>query len=383
MMRFKKLNILFYAGQDDGAANENTGTAFLMNKNNIYWLMQLSGWILFTILNLLALAVFGKNTYHDYFTWAFVCFTGLAFTHIYRGYLKKNNWYTLSLKKMVARVVSSSVIIGTAMYIFGFMFNYAIGGFNAGEYRIVNTVFTAMNLSFVIFFWSLIYFSAHFFENYKRVEIESLIWEAAVKDFELKTLKSQLNPHFMFNAMNSIRALIEVEPKKAQTALTKLSNLLRYSLKMERTETVPLEEEIKTVADYLELESIRYEERLTYSINVDPLSAKIELPPMMVQTLVENGIKHGISKKTQGGKIFVNSHIANSMLIIQIRNSGRISEEDIKHSKGFGISNTKHRLNLLYGENASFTINNTAEDEVLAEIKLPTGGKINESTYYR
>ncbi len=382
-MRLKKLNILYSAGQDEDTAIENTETAFLMNKKNIYWLMQLSGWTLFTILNLFALIAFGEATYHDYFVWVFVCFAGLAFTHIYRSYLKKYNWHTRSLKKMVMRVVSSSIIIGTAMYILGFLFNYAIGGFNAGEYRIVNTIFTVINLSIVIFFWSLIYFSAHFFENYKRVEIESLIWEAAVKDFELKTLKSQLNPHFMFNAMNSIRALIEVEPKKAQTALTKLSNLLRYSLKIERTETVPLEEELKTVADYLELESIRYEERLTYSINIDPLSAKTELPPMMVQTLVENGIKHGISKKTQGGKIFVNSHIENSMLIIQIKNSGRISEEDIKHSKGFGISNTKHRLNLLYGENASFTINNTAEDEVLAEIKLPTGGKINESSYYR
>ena len=146
---------------------------------------------------------------------------------------------------------------------------------------------------------------------------------------------------------------------------------------------MPLEEEIKTVEDYLELESIRYEERISYSINIDPLSAKIEIPPMMVQTLVENGIKHGIAKKTEGGKIFVNSHVENSTLIIQIINSGNIKEEEIKNSKGFGLSNTKHRLNLLYGENASFTITNSAGDFVLAEIKLPTGGKINESSYYR
>jgi LytS/YehU family sensor histidine kinase len=115
------------------------------------------------------------------------------------------------------------------------------------------------------------YFSVHLFENYKRVEIESLIWEAAVKDFELKTLKSQLNPHFMFNAMNSIRALIEEDPENAKAALTRLSNILRYSLKMERNETVPLEEEIQTVNDYLALEAVRFEERLNYELVIDPL----------------------------------------------------------------------------------------------------------------
>jgi LytS/YehU family sensor histidine kinase len=87
------------------------------------------------------------------------------------------------------------------------------------------------------------YFSFHYFENYKRVEIESLIWENAVKEFELRTLRSQLNPHFMFNALNSIRALIQEDPENAQTAVTKLSNILRYSLKIEKTETVPFEEE--------------------------------------------------------------------------------------------------------------------------------------------
>jgi two-component system, LytTR family, sensor kinase len=154
-----------------------------------------------------------------------------------------------------------------------------------------------VNTGSIVFLWSLIYFSVHFFENYKRAEIESYIWEAAVKDFELKTLKSQLNPHFMFNAMNSIRALIEEDPESAKNALTRLSAYFDILLKMERSETVPLEEEIQTVKDYLALEEIRFEERLKYNLNIDPKSLKIEIPPMMIQTLVENGIKHGISKK--------------------------------------------------------------------------------------
>jgi LytS/YehU family sensor histidine kinase len=211
------------------------------------------------------------------------------------------------------------------------------------------------------------------------VEIESLIWENAVKEFELKTLRSQLNPHFMFNALNSIRALIREDPENAQTAVTKLSNILRYSLKIEKTENVPFEEEMQAVADYLALESIRFEERLKYRIFIDPKSSRIEIPPMMIQTLVENGIKHGISKRTEGGKILINSRVTDSRLIVQIKNSGQVNTEELKNSTGFGINNTKHRLNLLYGEKAFFILKNENEDEVLAELIIPKEGIKNES----
>jgi LytS/YehU family sensor histidine kinase len=100
---------------------------------------------------------------------------------------------------------------------------------------------------------------------------------------------------------------------------------------------------------------------------------------MMVQTLVENGIKHGVTKRTEGGKITVTSKMNGSYMIIQIKNSGQIDEHSLRHAKGFGIDNTKQRLNLLYGEKAIFTIKNESPDVVLAEIKIPIGGTLNES----
>ncbi|MGD8307594.1 MAG: histidine kinase, partial [Ignavibacteria bacterium] len=222
--------------------------------------------------------------------------------------------------------------------------------------------------------WSLIYFSIHYLENYKKTEIESLIWEAAVKDYELKTLKSQLNPHFMFNSMNSIRSLIEEDPENAKIALTKLSNILRYSLRMERVESVPLGEEIKSVKDYLDLEKIRFEERLKYSLNIDTSSSHIEIPPMMIQTLVENGIKHGISKISSGGTIVIESKVHNSHLFIEIENDGFLEEDALKNSKGFGVANTKHRLNLLFGEKASFELSNNKNYKVVAKLQIPIEG---------
>jgi len=365
---------------------EEAETGLNMNRKKIYWLSQLSGWTLFLLFNLIIIASFYEFSWRRAGLWIFLCALGILFTHLFRKKIKSWGWFDLPLKKIIPRVLIASIILGSLMFLILFPVNLAANIYEVSKFKPAQIVIAAINLISIIFLWSLIYFSFHFFENYKRAEIESYIWEAAVKDFELKTLKSQLNPHFMFNALNSIRALIKEDPQSAQIAVTKLSNILRYSLKIERNETVPLEEEIQTVEDYLALETIRFEERLKYKINMDPRSAKIEIPPMMVQTLVENGIKHGISKKTHGGEISICTKVIDfpddkqgSQLHIEIENSGQIDTEQLKHAKGFGINNTKHRLNLLFGERAIFSIKNRSKEKVLAELIIPIGGKINES----
>jgi two-component system, LytTR family, sensor kinase len=354
-------------------------TLFMANRNRVYWLSQLSGWSLWAVLNIIGMLSFDLFSWKKIILFLFLCFAGLSFTHILRNIIKKYSWVNLPLKKIIPRILLSSLALGIILSVFYFSTQYYSSVLPLSEIKIGSPFVLTANLSSVILGWLLIYFGVHLFENYKRVEIESLIWEAAVKDFELKTLKSQLNPHFMFNAMNSIRALIEEDPENAKAALTSLSNILRYSLKMEKNETVPLEEEMQTVNDYLALEAIRFEERLNYELDIDPRSGRIEIPPMMVQTLVENGIKHGVTKRTEGGKITVTSKMNGSYLIIQIKNSGQIDEHSLRHAKGFGIDNTKQRLNLLYGEKAIFTIKNESPDVVLAEIKIPIGGTLNES----
>ncbi len=356
-----------------------TGQISRMNRKKAYWISQISGWSVFAIVNIIVSASF------DYFSWErtiellYLCFCGILLTHIFRDIVKKNGWLNLPLKKIVPRIFIASIIMGIMLFFLYTVISIGVGSFKLVHFKVAFFLADIFRLSSTILLWTLIYFAVHYFENYRQAQIESLIWEAAVKDFELKTLKSQLNPHFMFNALNSIRALIGVDPKGAQTAVTKLSNILRYSLTMERIETVPLDKEMQTVSDYLELETIRFEERLKYKIDLDPKSLKVEIPPMMVQTLVENGIKHGVSKRTEGGEIEIKSQVQDSLLTIKIKNNGQISNEALQKSKGFGISNTKHRLHLLYGEQASFSIINKSENEVLAEIVIPTGGVKNES----
>ena len=346
-----------------------------LSRKKIYWISQLSGWSLFILINLLVIASFEELPWQRILVWLFLGITGVFFTHLLRKIIRRKNWLDLPLKKIIPRVIIASFVTGIIIYALVFGAGLLLGTINQDELNIARPIAGVVNTSGVVFLWSLIYFAVHYLENYKKKEIESLIWEAAVKDYELKTLKSQLNPHFMFNAMNSIRALIEEDREAAKAALTKLSNILRYSLQMEKMESVPLEEEKETVRDYLDLERIRFEERLKYNLYVDPQSKNIENPPMMIQTLVENGIKHGISKKTSGGDISVRSKLqiqnGKSQLKIEIENSGHLSVNEIKNSTGFGINNTKHRLNLLYGEEAKFSLKNIEGDKVLAELEIP------------
>lgn len=343
-------------------------------KKKLYWISQFCGWSLFVLVNLIIISNYESLPAERVIVWIGLAVLGIVITHILRLIIRKKGWLDLPLKKVIPRVIISSIISGILIYSLTTIFSVIIGSFRHEEYRWISSVAGVINLSGISLVWSLIYFSLHYLENYQKAEIESLIWESAVKDFEIKTLKAQLNPHFMFNAMNSIRALIEEDPENAKIAVTKLSNILRYSLKIERTETVTLEDEIKTIQDYLDLEKIRFEERLKYNLNISPDSAKVEIPPMMIQTLIENGIKHGLSKRTNGGEVSLITKVDAGNLFIEIRNTGHLNKEQLRTSDGFGIANTKHRLNLLFGEDASFSITNENELTVLCEIKIPIGG---------
>jgi len=354
--------------------NSIDGNHNTMNRKKVYWPSQIIGWSVLALINLVVYASFDELSINRLLIIFYLSFTGVCFTHIYRNIIKKNDWLSLPLKKIIPRVLVASVIIGTMILLLIYSINLATGTYHFSRLRVGAFIFNAFNFSSIVLVWGLFYFSVHYFENHKKAEIEALIWEAAVKDFELKTLKSQLNPHFMFNALNSIRALIEEYPASAQTAVTNLSNILRYSLRIERAETVPLEDEMQTVSDYLTLETIRFEERLKYKIKIEQGSGKIEIPPMMIQTLVENGIKHGISKRREGGEISIRTFVADSKLKIEIINTGHIDSDSLQNAKGFGISNTKHRLSLLFGEKAVFSIKNYSNTEVIAELEIPIGG---------
>jgi len=224
----------------------------------------------------------------------------------------------------------------------------------------------------LILVWVSIYYLWHYIELGTKTEFQKIKLESLVKEMELKTIKSHINPHFIFNALNSIRALVDENPERARTAITELSNLLRSSMQAEKQETVPFERELNIVKDYLALEHIRFEDRLKVEYDIDEDTLDQPIPPMMLQTLVENAIKHGLSKAKEGGIIRIISDYRESHHELIVQNTGTISE--IADTQGFGLKSTRSRLKLLFGDKARFTIEDKGDNWVEAKIIMPVQG---------
>jgi LytS/YehU family sensor histidine kinase len=217
--------------------------------------------------------------------------------------------------------------------------------------------------------WNFIYFTYHYILKSRNDQLDKVRLESLVKELELKTIKSHINPHFIFNALNSIRALVDENPERARTAITELSNILRSSMYAEKLETTPLEKELDIVKDYLALEHIRFEDRLRVEYDIDDDTLDQPIPPMMLQTLVENAIKHGISKHVDGGTIKIISDFKDDHYELVVQNSGHLNGH--RNSEGFGIVSTHNRLKLLFGINANFEIKDIGDDLVEAKVIMP------------
>lgn len=189
---------------------------------------------------------------------------------------------------------------------------------------------------------------------------------------ELRALRAQMNPHFLFNALNTIGFLIQTSPTRAQGTLMKLTALLRGVLRSPEAGTT-LGDEIDLVSAYLEIERARFEERLHIDIDVPRELRGIRMPALMIQPLVENAIKHGIANCRNGGHVTIESRARGDLLAITVRNSGaRVTDLDIARGRkrGVGLANLDARLRHQYGDAASLTLVATA-DETRAEIVLP------------
>jgi two-component system, LytTR family, sensor kinase len=233
-------------------------------------------------------------------------------------------------------------------------------------------IFGGLFNSFILIsLWLLIYVVFHYVDKNRNNQLDKLRLEGVVKSLELKTIKSHINPHFIFNALNSIRALVDENPERARTAITELSNILRSSLQAEKLETVPLEQELDIVQDYLALEQMRFEERLKVEMHIDPDTLMLPIPPMMLQNLVENAIKHGISKDVHGGVVIIRSYFNDDHHELIVQNTGNLQSLKAGNSSGFGLRSTQDRLNLLYQKKAHFEIEEKNGNMVQSKIVMP------------
>jgi two-component system, LytTR family, sensor kinase len=349
----------------------------VVNKNRIYWSLQIGGWLLYAIIQIVSSFLvsdsFTAKRVIFLLTEAFLC---LLITHFVRNLVSKWKWVFLPMSKLFPRVLIVVVLMSIVLYFVRIPVNLALGRlFDPLAALDPLTILGQSSFYAILFFlWIVFYFTYHYFDQYNK----SLKYEASMIEIELKNLKSQLNPHFIFNALNSIRALVDENPGKSKQAINQLSNILRHSLASDKKGMMRFDEELKIVRDYLGLESIRFEERLKTDFDIHPDSSNFMVPPLMIQTLVENGIKHGISRLTAGGVIQVKTDVNENRLNIQIRNSGHLIQTPKKNKSGLGLKNTMQRLKLIYGDEAVFRIVNENDNFVLTEITIPQY-KNNES----
>ncbi|MCK5704457.1 MAG: histidine kinase, partial [Cyclobacteriaceae bacterium] len=258
-------------------------------------------------------------------------------THIFRYFIIRKDWLNAKIKKVIFKIFIFIFALTISNFLVHLLIWLSLGVLDF-EYDLdpVNVGVYLLSTLLIYFVWALFYFIYHYFERYNT----ALKYEALKNEIELNNLKSQLNPHFIFNALNSIRALIDENPSKSKDAITQLSSILRSSLVINKKKLTGFNEKMHTVRDYLDLETIRFEERLRTNFNIDPKSKNFTVPPLMIQTLVENGIKHGISKLKEGGEISLETQVKDSRLYIKIRNNGQLTDKKFNGTKGLGIENT-------------------------------------------
>lgn len=345
----------------------------MKNRLLIYWLCQIFGWGLYLAFLVGMLVVFGGEeqlTTSNLLLQVIIYFTLVVSSDLFRLSVKRLKWLELKAWSIVPRAIIgtliTAVIVQSIIHILIYHLIQLEGIMPFSWSAFVGYIF---NVFLALTLWSAIYFAIKFIQKQRKTEIEKLELTTALQEAELAVLKNQINPHFLFNALNNIRALILSEPEKARKMVTHISDLLRYSIQFNAAEKVSLKEEIEIVKDYLFLEEIQFNERLKYTIEVDPETEAFEIPPMAIQILVENAIKHGLSIQKQGGEISIVTAKIDGFLSISVSNTGQLSSNNKR--EGIGIKNLMERMKILFGEFAEFELSNVDQNSVEAKLKIP------------
>ena len=329
-------------------ADRETGLAILPKA---YVLCQLAGWGAWAVFS--AVPYSGTSGAHYgavLFSYGLYSVYGLITSHLLRFVMRRRRWLELPIRSAIVRVIPAVLICVAVMMSALYYINVRLLDlFNPGVFTVAFLEGASINTCLLYGAWMTIYVSVYSARRRHQAELASLHMELDLRDAQYRSLSAQVNPHFLFNSLNSLRALILIDPQKAITAVTHLSGVLRYSLAADILSTkaeriVPLRDELDAVSDYLALERIRFEDRLRVTQQIDPAALNICVPRMMVQHLVENAVKHGIAQVPEGGVIHI-AAIVSEYLHIKITNPGHIA----RNGNGTGLDNTRQRLRYLYG----------------------------------
>lgn len=344
---------------------------------SLYWKCQLIGWSLASLY------------------WGYIGYTGGGFilslgilqfitdvclyillTHLYRNLTLKHNWQNLPLNQTIKRIIPAIFIMGACYTLVTAIKVYLLRSwFTPGFTLSFSMFFEANRLSMFIAgirlmsIWLLAYHLYQYAQREISVTKENARMAIISRDAQLNNLAAQLNPHFLFNSLNNIKALIIDHPKSARRAIDLLSELLRNGLYQGERQLVTIKEEIEMVKDYLELEKLRFEDRLQQNIQMDNTLTDMLILRYSIQTLTENAVKHGIAQDINGGLINIKISKTGSFVQIIVENPGLLDPGG--SAAGVGLKNLRERLQLQYSDRASFEIVMPVKGIVVSRLLIP------------
>ena len=348
-----------------------------------YWICQALGWGTL-VMSMILIPELGESP-----TWTEILesvpragafgVAAVGLTHAFRMYAKWQNWMALPPRRLLLRAGAASLLMGSSYVLVTSPIALELADppteWAAWLWAALGRMASpALGFSILMGLWTAIYFGVHAVWNYRQAEVDRWKLQARAEAARIEALKLQLNPHFFFNSLSSVRSLISEAPTRARKMIGRLARLLRRVLHASDKKTLPLRKELSTTETYLELEKVRFEARLDWTIDASEAALQRQVPYMLVQTLVENAVKHGIGQRRAGGTIRVEAFVEDeeAPLRLQVANPGALGEgADTERGSGTGLENARERLRLLFGDEASLTLKQSGPETVTATAQIP------------
>ncbi|MEI9998670.1 MAG: histidine kinase, partial [Verrucomicrobiota bacterium] len=342
--------------------------------HRLYWLCQIFGWGGLLVIDSVHLLTdppalpkpsssFGAAEY---------LITLAVLSHLYRIFIRLKRWEFLDWnERLPARIAAALAVAVIHVAVYGSLFRSHF--WQVGSQLYWHLAFLSLFSFILLLAWSAIYYGYHIDQKYRRIQVNQFRLEAALREAEHRALSAQVNPHFLFNSLNTLRSLIDENPEKARETVTELARLFRASLKTSHNHLITLREELETVRSYLSLEQSRFEERLVIHDDVPEEALEARLPPFLLQTLIENAIKHGDRARVPA-EISYRVWLEGRGLKLEVTNSGQIRQRPRDSVTGIGLSNARLRLQLLFGAQAFLNLTAPQDNLVVVEALIPQTG---------
>ena len=361
----------------------------IKNRPNLFWLLHVGGWFLWGLVGkyLYTATMMGDDVAPKYAAYvAIITVIGMIISAPLR-YLYRLLW-NRAIWIQATGLIGGSALIGFLwIKIRGYIYTgwiYPDKDMTAWAEKMGDAAEIYSKMTFVegwfgsivtILSWSALYFAIKSYRVFQEVRESALKSAAMAHEAQLKMLRYQLNPHFLFNTLNAISTLIlEQNTELANRMVTKLSSFLRYSLDNDPMQKITLEQELQALRLYLDIEKVRFEDRLSLEVDIEEKANEALIPSLLLQPLIENAVKYGIARAEGGGHLKISAKVFAGELLLEVSDDGpgcELVNNRIPDSKGVGLRNTRERLATLYGAEHSIKLSETDPHGLTICIRLP------------